>query len=184
MAVKRIKGKLSTKGIDGIIDELKKYRDSLDGKCEELVKRLADEGIIAAQQNVGHFGKYLMFTVKNESDEGSYKAIVVASNSSKIISQWKTKEGIKTAEVSPILLAEWGSGVKARPPETLEDGTRVGQGTFPGQTHAFDKEGWYWQDLNDQWHHSSGVEPSMPVYNAYLRIKNKIESVAKEVFRE
>lgn len=182
---KVIKVKLSYEGLGELKKFLEEYRDSLNDKCATLVKRLAQEGISVAEQNVGSFGKYLIFSVETEDPQADgCKAYAIAGESGKIISQWKTKEGTQSAEVSPLLLAEWGSGVRARPAETLENGMKVGQGTFPGQKHAFDKEGWYWQDLSDQWHHSDGVSPSMPMYHAYAGMKTKIREIAREVFGE
>lgn len=181
---KTIKVEFSYKGLGELKKYLEEYRDGLNDKCSTFTKKLAEAGVSVAEQNVGKFGKYLVFSAESEDQDDGYKSVVIASESGKIVSQWKTQDGVKSAEVSPLLLAEWGSGVRARPAETLDDGTEVGQGTFPGQTHAFDKEGWYWQDLSGVWHHSDGVSPSMPMYHAYTELRSKIREVAREVFGE
>jgi hypothetical protein len=59
----------------------------------------------------------------------------------------------------------------------------VGQGTFPDQTHAFDKEGWYWMDENDEWHYSRGITAKMPMYKASQEIQTIAKRKAKEVFK-
>ena len=45
MATKRIKGDLSYEGIGKIIDGLKKYRDGLDDKCNQIVEELMNMGV-------------------------------------------------------------------------------------------------------------------------------------------
>ena len=107
------------------------------------------------------------------------KVIMLASENGKIISSWKTKDGIKTAEVSPLLMAEFGSGRGAENPMKVEG---VGQGTFPNQTHAFDMEGWYWIDLEGNLNHSYGITAKMPMYKARNIIIEKVTTIAKEVF--
>lgn len=177
---KVIKGELSVEGIKDIQRQLEEYKKQLQSNTLKLAERLADVGIVTAKSNVGNFGKYIIFSKRIEFSEGGCKVIMYARNESEIISQWKTSDGIKTARVSPLLMAEFGSGKRAKNPKGING---VGQGTFPGQTHAFfDEEGWYWQDLDDVWHHSYGITPTMPMYNASLEMIRSIESVAREIF--
>ena len=58
----------------------------------------------------------------------------------------------------------------------------MGTGTFPGQTHAEDPEGWWYQTLDGVWHHSKGIAPTMPMAKAQAEIYDQIASVAREVF--
>lgn len=103
----------------------------------------------------------------------------MAFDRAKITSVWKTKEGLKSAEVSPLLMAEFGSGQYAQNPNNI---VGVGQGTFPGQKHAFDEEGWYWVGLDDKLYHSYGIDPSMPMYEASQALFETAVRVAREVF--
>lgn len=181
MAKKRLKcNAFSVSSIEALQKELIAYRDSLDYKMEQIVSRLAEKGIEVAKDNVGNFGHHITFTYKIEQNSKGIKAIMIAKDSSRIISTWKSYGEIKTAEVSPILMAEFGSGAKAENPK---DVAGVGQGTFPNQTHAFDAEGWYWMDENDEWHHSDGYTPTHPMIRAYEEMEKQIIKVAKEVFR-
>ena len=176
----KIKEDLSVKGIENAKKKLIQYRDvELPRKCKEFVERLANEGITVGKQNVGEFGKYITFSMQTNQYKDGCKAIMLASENGKIISSWQTKDGIKTAEISPLLMAEFGSGWGAENPMKVEG---VGQGTFPNQTHAFDREGWYWIDLEGNLNHSYGITAKMPMYKARNKIIEKITTIAKEVF--
>ena len=180
MANRKFTAKISTDSLEKLKQELLQYKNvELPNKCRELVTRLANEGITVASANVGGFGKYITFSMKAIPEKDGCKAIMIASENGKIISSWKTKDGIKTEEVSPLLLAEFGSGWGAENPMKIPG---VGQGTFPNQTHAFDKEGWYWIDLEGNLNHSYGINAKMPMYKASLHIIDSIKSVAQEVF--
>ena len=181
MAKKVFKSNLSVNGIESLKSQLLQYKDiEIQNKCKELVVRLANEGITVGKQNVGGFGKYITFSMKTDPYKDGCKAIMLASENGKIISSWQTKDGIKTAEVSPLLMAEFGSGWGAENPMKVEG---VGQGTFPNQTHAFDREGWYWIDLEGNLNHSYGITAKMPMYKASIEMRNKIIGIARDVFK-
>ena len=79
-------------------------------------------------------------------------------------------------------MAEFGSGHLA---EVLFDIAGVGQGTFPGQTHAFD-DVWHWKEWRDdhtgEWHHSKGFRPTHPMYQAEMDMIKEVVNIAKEVY--
>lgn len=179
MAKKTLSANLSVKSLNTLISELEQYRDDLPSKCKKLVKRLAEEGIKVAEQNTGNFGKYIVFEMKADPQEDGCRTIILAYDSAKIISSWQVQGGVKTAEVSPTLMAEFGSGFGAENPMQVPG---VGQGTFPDSTHSFDSEGWYWRGLDGELYHSKGIVAKQPMYKASLRIREAIDSVAKEVF--
>ena len=179
MAEKTFKCDLSISGIKNLQKQLQDYQKSLVSKCEEFIRRLAEVGIETAKHNTGNFGHYITFSVKTEPNKDGCKGLMIATETGKIVSSWKTKDGIKTADVSPLLMVEFGSGWRAENPMNVPG---VGQGTFPEQTHAFDREGWYWIDLDGKLQHSYGITPKMPMYNAYLQMESKIIETAKDVF--
>lgn len=170
---------LSVRSIMNAQNELRKYRDSLEIKCEKFIRRLAETGISVAKVNTGNFGKYITFSVNTEKISDGCKAVLVATNSGIIHSEWRTKEGVKSADVSPLLMCEFGSGLKAKNPMNVPG---VGTGTFPGSTHSSDPEGWWYMDLDGVWHHSNGISPKMPMYKASLEISKNVYRIAKEVF--
>lgn len=171
---------LSDKSIKNAVNSLEKYKQDILKKCESLVSELADDGIEIAKSNVGNFGRYITFTKQIKSETNGCTAIILASETGQIKSQWLTSDGIKSADVSPLLMAEFGSGWRAQNPLNEPNG---GQGTFPDQSHAFDREGWYWRDLNGELHHSYGITPTMPIYKAYVNIEQSILKKAKGVFK-
>ena len=168
---------LNTKSIKKAISELKKYELSLAQKNELFVNKLLDLGITAAQQNVGKMGEHITFT-KEVDGTINCVGVMIGKDAQKIISRWYYYEDIVGAEISPILFEEFGTGMYA---SVLFPVDGVGQGTFPGQTHAF--EGiWHWRDEDGKWHSSNGFKPSHPMYEADMAMISQIQAVAKEVF--
>lgn len=180
MAKKRYKVDiLSLSSIQKLKNELEAYKDELPEKCRKLVDKLAQEGIIVAKQNLGNFGKYITFSIQTNMKTDGCEAVLLATNTGIIHSEWQTKEGIKSADVSPLLMVEFGSGLKAENPNNISG---VGTGTFPGQTHAADPSGWWWKDLEGKWHHSQGMAPKAPMYKASVEMFKIVAKTAKEVF--
>lgn len=189
---KRITFSLSQKSIQQAQKELKAYIDSLPAKCEQFVTRLAEIGISAARENVSaEYGSHILFhsEVDNPTKYGC-KGLMIATQTGLVRRQWRSinnASGVETVDVSPLLMAEFGSGARASDAASLDNAkwaskAGAGQGTFPGQEHAFDEDGWYWMDLEGEWHHSMGEAPTMPMYNAFNAMYEAIASTAKEVF--
>ena len=179
--MKRLKISLNTNSIKDAIKELEHYRDSLRVKNEEFVSRLIDEGIFMAESNVG-YGKYISITKKVENDGSRTVGFLIAQDTKKIIAEWDYYGTKKTAELSPLLLAEFGSATLA---EVLFDISGVGQGTFPGQKHAHEKTWWYkeWKDDHTgEWKQGQGVYPTHPMYMADMEMLDSAERIAREVF--
>ena len=184
----------SAKSILEVQKQLTEYKKELAEKCKTFVEELAKVGIETAQRNTGQFGKFITFKTEVEPKKYGCKAVMVASNTGLIKSEWYVNDNgdIKSADVSPILMAEFGSGLMANNPRATEFG--MGTGTFPGQTHAEDPGGWWYAPVtksdgspNDdmahlEWHHSEGVTPTMPMTRASAEMFDKIQSVAKRVF--
>ena len=92
------------------------------------------------------------------------------------------------------MFVEFGAGViyGAGHPFAAELG--MGPGTFPGQTHAFNPNGWWFKTDDPKlatktdrygyyWHHSYGNPPHMPMYHAARAVVRKAPQVAAEVVR-
>lgn len=176
---KRLSLTLSNKSINSAIKELTEYRDSLAAKSELLVSRLLDEGITVAYQHVGKYEGYVEFTKELESGQSQCVGILIGRDVTPFISAWKTKDGKKIVEVSGLLMLEFGSGWLAN---VIWNVSGVGQGTFPGQKHAFDKQ-WYWEDLDGTKHWSKGETPQYPMYFADMTMLSNIDHIAREVFK-
>lgn len=167
---------------------LTEYDNSLQRKCERFVNQLVGLGISTAKARLAtqkpdsdgvNYADYILFSRRTEVAQTGCKAVMEMTSTGIVESIWQTSDGVKTADVSPLLMVEFGSGLRAENPKEIPG---VGQGTFPGQTHAFDKKGWFWQDIEGKWHHSLGVTPSAPMYGASIEMHEQIVRVAKEVF--
>lgn len=144
-------------------------------------------GISVASVNTGEFGDLIGFMKEVNPEKYGATAVLIARSSPYPV-QWMNQDGIQEVDINPILMAEFGSGFLASDAGAGAENAEIalklgmGQGTFPGQTHAFQDGGWKWMDLDGEWHESIGIAPSMPVWKAYIEIKSDIEAVAKAVF--
>ena len=170
---------LSQKSISHLIGQLKKYGNSLESKTELFVSRLIDEGISVAYQHTGRYTGYVEFTKELHGGYRQCVGLLVGKDSKPFISTWRVKGGTKSVEVSGILMSEFGSGWLA---DVIWSVPGVGQGTFPGQTHATDQGGWWWQDEDGTRHHSIGEPPQYPMYSAEMKMLERIDAIAREVF--
>lgn len=178
MSLKKLTLNLSTQSVGKIIDEIDDYTKSLPKKCQIFSERLADLGIKIAYDKTVSSG--VAFIKEMENLEYGCKTLMIGKDLFKIHQQWVKQGGeVGEAEISPLLMSEFGSGWKAENPQNIEG---FGQGTFPNQTHAFDVGGWSWFGLDNQWHHSTGIAPTMPMYSAFLEMYSQIEKIAKDVF--
>ncbi len=158
---------LDSNEIADLIEELNDYAESLSGKCQLFVTRLVKEGmnVIKAEygSGLGDSSKDHNCTYQIDTEGNLVKAQIVVSG-------------------EDILFIEFGSGIrwnKSPHPKASEYG--YGVGTYPGQTHAYDPNGWYYRE-DGKLHHSWGTEATMPVYKASLQMIEKIEEIAQEVF--
>lgn len=178
--MKTIKMNLSISSIQNAIKEVKQYQNDLNRRCEELCSRLTADGIAIAQAHIGSsgFGKYIHLGSEITPQQAGCRAVFYMEDSQKIVSQWQTLEGVKSATVSPSLMLEFGAGLKA---ENKSNTPGAGTGTFPGGTHG-SEPGWYYMDLNGEWHYSTGIEPKMPMYYAGKELRERIMPIAREIF--
>lgn len=178
--MKKISFGLSVRGVQNAIKELKTYQSDLNRKCEELCRRLTAEGIQIAQSYIGSsgLGKYIHLGSEITPQQAGCKALFYMEDVAKIKSEWQTQEGVRSAEVSPSLMLEFGSGQKAENPANIPG---VGTGTFPGGKHG-NEPGWYYMDLDGNWHYSTGISPKMPMYYAGKELRERVLAIAREVF--
>lgn len=179
---KTIRLNLSLNSIRQAQRELLAYKEHMLQNCQRFVEALSELGITTATQNVSDvYGPYILFeTEVTDIDKCGARAVMYATNTGLIKSEWRTSDGVKSADVSPILMEEFGAGLLANNPDAGKFG--MGTGTFPGQTHAEDPEGWWYMDLNYEWHHSDGVAPTMPMAHAAEDMIENVIRVAREVF--
>lgn len=176
---KKILFGLSVQEIQNAIKEIKEYQNSLDRKCEELCRRLSAEGIAIAQSHIGRsgFGKYIHLSSEITPEKAGCKAIFFMEDTQKIVSKWQNQDGVQSKEISPALMLEFGAGLPAQNPANVPG---VGTGTYG--THG-NELGWWYMDLQGEWHYSTGVTPKMPMYTAGKELRDKVVRIAREVFR-
>lgn len=179
---KKISFGLSVSEVQNAIKEIKAYQNDLNRKCEELCFRLCAEGMPIARAYIEEsgFGRYIRLSSEITPEQMGCKAAIYMEDKAKIKSEWQTKDGVRSAELSPTLCIEFGTGQKAQNPANIEG---VGTGTFPGGKHG-NEPGWYYMDLEGNWHYSTGISPKMPMYYAGKELREKVLEIARQVFSE
>lgn len=179
MGNRKFTAKLSTDSLEKLKQDLWQYKKvKLTSKCRELIKRLMEIGVEVANAKLSEspLGSQITITTKISSENYGGKGIILA------------KGAVHQAEgydpFSILLAIEFGAGIHYNPtPNPNADKFGLGVGTFPGQIHAFQSEGWmYWDEKAQEWRHTYGVKATMPLYNADIEIIQNIEKIAKEVF--
>lgn len=169
----------NSKRIEDLINNLEEYKSELVEKAQMFVSRLMDIGIETAEANTGQYRGFIVFKRHMIADKDSADGVIVATDGTKLVREWYRDGRIVSTEISPLLMAEFGSGWLAK---VLDDVSGVGQGTFPGQRHAFDKDGWDWTTPDGETHHSIGETPTFPMHSAALAMEFEINRVGREVF--
>lgn len=169
----------SISSIKQLQKELEKYNDELVIKCRLLAEKLAEIGIKVAEAKINEspLGKYVTIKTDITEKRAGCKAILIAAG--------ETFEHEGYAPFNSLLAIEFGAGIRYNSEENPKaPDLGFGVGTFPDQTHAFDKNGWwFWSEEKQAWIHSYGVKATMPMYQASMEIQQNIVEVAKEVFK-
>lgn len=166
-----------SKSIQNAIKQIEQYRDDLPRKCQEICRRLSEEGVRVADVAINSvpIGRTITLTTDINPLKIGCQAIM------KMIGRETQTEDGRIFRTH--LAIEFGAGIRYNPtanPKAQEFG--MGVGTFPGQSHAFDPNGWNYLGDDGEWHHSYGVQASMPMYKASVEMRQKIDSIVKEVF--
>ena len=186
---------LDTKELDALADYLDNYARTFEQKVQTFLERLAEKGIEVASVNGGDFSSYIVYSKKVESGT---KVLMIAKDREEITNSWyasSTSKELRQETISPLLMAEFGSGHYAISAEGEASGLG-GQGTLNKYGHAFNSNGWYWwsddatsmdgeplNEKNGRWRfHSRGTHPSQPLHKAVMACIEQVEGIAREVF--
>lgn len=186
---------LDTKELDALADYLDNYARTFEQKVQTFLERLAEKGIEVASVNGGDFSSYIVYSKKVESGT---KVLMIAKDREEITNSWyssSTSKELRQETISPLLMAEFGSGHYAISAEGEASGLG-GQGTLNKYGHAFDSNGWYWwsddatsmdgeplNEKNGRWRfHSRGTHPTQPLHKAVMACIEQVEGIAREVF--
>lgn len=173
-----IKMRLCEDDINKAIKEVDHYWKMLQSKTRVYCGKLTDLGytIIKAQVGKSPLGNYVKVNLKYPFQRASRIKAVLFATGTTLNTDW--------GHVYPLMMIEFGAGIHYNPvdnPKASQFG--MGVGTFPGQTHAFDTNGWYYMDDDGKWHHSYGVKATMPMYYADHEIIRNYVTIAKQVFK-
>lgn len=164
-----------------MIDYMENLKKELPKQCQLLCEELADLGIKTALiSTVGNgLADYVVFAKEIKSQKPDETIVVMYGKDVGEV----FGEGVDAAQISPILMLEYGSGSNGVGWRIVDD-LLVGQGTFPGQTHAYDPNGWWYKSTRDeQWHHSYGVHPQYPMQHAYDLMQTQVDSAIRRIFK-
>ena len=178
MARKTIKIDLfDGKSLQQAIKQIERYRDDLPKKCQEICRRLSEEGVRVADAAINSvpIGKTITLTTDIDPSKMGCQAIMKMTGR-----ETRTEDGriFFTA-----LAIEFSAGVRyasTASPRASDFG--MGTGTFPDSKHSWQMDGWYYLGDDGNWHHSFGVQASHPLYSASMEMRQKIDSIVKEVF--
>ena len=163
--------------IQNAIRTIEQYRDDLPQKCQEMCRRLSEEGVRVANS-----------ALTSGRSEG-YQP------STRVSYEIDTRGNVVRAKIIAsgpyILFLEFGSGIRynsERNPKASEMG--YGPGTYPSnapqQNPPYDNwespTGWYYYGEDGQIHHTYGVQAKMPMYRASVEVMKSVNRIAKEVF--
>ena len=179
MARKTIKIDLfDGKSLQQAIKQIEAYRDDLPRKCQEICRRLSEEGVRVADVAINSvpIGKTITLTTDINPSKMGCQAIMKMTGR-----ETRTEDGriFYTA-----LAIEFSAGVRyanTASPKAKDFG--MGTGTFPNAKHSWQMEGWYYLGDDGNWHHSYGVQASHPLYSASVAMRQKLENVVNDVFR-
>ena len=161
---------LNNRSLDKAIQQLREYQNSLNDKCTEFVRRLAEIGIPVIDENIA--------AAQGDSDKGHNTYIKIKSFGS-----YSQAELI--VESKSILWIEFGAGVhfnghlgSSPHPKGEELGYTIGSyGKGQGKNDF-----WFYYADSGEAVMSHGTQATMPVYKAGLEIKRQVLKIAKEVF--
>lgn len=187
--------------IQQAIKDIQDYKKELINNTQRFCDELAQEGIDVINASIlEQFKGYIAFRKKVNPQQYGCEEILILEDITPYESHWIVfddmgKEITKTAKLSAVLMSEFGAGIKADAKqdhiETTHTKERVGRGTFPSETnepfgnenHARNKKMWSYMGTNHKWNRSSGMTPTMPMYNAYLEMERQIRQKAREIFK-
>ena len=146
------------------VQEVRDYSRWVQDKANELAHRLADMGAVLASiefSRVPYIGKKDVNVDVEQRSENTFA--IVASGET-------------------VLILEFGAGIRYGNGHPQAEEFGYGPGTYPGQTHALDPNGW-WLPKAAGGGHSYGNPPAMAMYLTGKELADRVLEVAKEVVR-
>ena len=169
------------KSLEAMVAKLKRVTDNLENIKEEIGRQLINQGWDEAHS-----------ILADHIFDGDTINSLTAERGKKS----KREQTFELYIESPAaLFVEFGSGILGKGhPKAADLG--MGSGTFPGQTHALDPNGWWFETEDPRlivytnpktgksYGHSYGNVPVMPMYSAMRKIRQSIPMTAAKVTLE
>lgn len=162
---KKLDLKLSVQSMQEAINYIEQYKSDLNRGMETFLSRLANAGIEVARATITNVA---------QEEKGNTFCDIKDLTSNTVTLYMRGDKA---------LFVEFGAGIafsQPQNPKAAEMG--YGLGTYPGQTHAYQEEGWWYTGEDGQSHHSRGNAPYMPMYKAENEVIRNVRQIAREVF--
>lgn len=146
---------LDPKSIDNVIQEVKKYKQTLDKRVKSLVEALVDRGVDVAKAQVRELG-----------------AVYTGELEDSIIGYFDESlgVGIIRADCPYAIYIEFGTGIVGKNnPHPAPKGWK-----YDVNEHG-ELGWWYFNDRDFQWHWTKGMESRPFMYNTVQLLKSEIE---------
>lgn len=169
----KISVKLSTKGIDKAIKELKEYKKSILKKSQVIIEKLGDYGLQVCRTKVVEM---------DISDTGRLLSTVAGYYNP------ETNSGFITVDCDYAVFVEFGTGTRGidKPYPAGEIMAEVGYQYMGGTKYVTlldGRIGWYYPTEDGRWKFTEGL-PSRPfMYETALDMRRYLDNLVKEVFR-
>lgn len=157
--------------IQELIDELQKYKKTMQSKNSQFIAKLLNEGFTLATNYV-------------DAISPVYKGDTTISIG--IEDKGKAVKGYVYMNGSKVAFIEFGAGVtfngstgSSPHPRGTELGITIGS---YGKGQGANPWGWWFVNEYGEKEHSYGNSAYMPLYKTLLELKNKVADIAKEVY--
>lgn len=165
---------LSPSSIKKAIKDIRKYQKQLDAKCNLFCKKLAQEGVLLAQNNIRAYGAVY---------SGELLASLKAENGDLIKhgARWYVRTYSPEAP-----FVEFGVGPKgaADPDEFLPPGVswNYDEGSTIFETKD-GRRGWFFPADDGKWYFTQGAGSRPFMYSSARELEQTVVEIAREVFK-
>lgn len=169
---------LSASSVREAIQKIEAYQNSLEGKCQELIRRLSEIGVEVIKRQVT--------SAQTDDADKTYQVDDSNWNNSK-----NRVELILKVSGDDLVFIEFGAGVHFNGPvgsSSSPVGEQLGFtiGSYsdygPGGKSFGQFDEWYYTDESGTRHWTHGTQGTAPVYTASTEMRSRIAEVAMEVF--
>jgi len=163
---KTIKLGFDSASVAKALRELQEYQDWLRDKANDLIAELIGRGLDDVSVS------FMTAEYKGPRDDITYDIE-------------DRGDGVYAIIVNGVtaVIIEFGAGVTRGYGHPQADEFGFGPGTFPGQTHAMDPNGWYLPKSKGGGH-TDGNPPSKTMYNEAKKLREQLAEIAMEVFKK